>query len=81
MAGEAASTRGEANGKRIQQRDVKPAEVAEVGCPHRQLMDLGDGANHRVFIERVGFAMHQLGPGAEGGAIHREDVEGVAHPN
>ena len=43
-------------------------------------MDLGDGANHRVFMERVGSAMHQPGPAAACGAIHREDVEGVAQP-
>ena len=43
-------------------------------------MHPGDGGDHRVFIERVGLAMHQLGPAAVGGAIHREDVEGVAHP-
>ena len=55
------------------------AEVAHVAGDHRELMHLGDGGDHRVFVEGVGLAMHQLSPAAECRAIHGENVEGVAH--
>lgn len=42
-------------------------------------MHPGNGGNHRVFVEGVGLAMHQLSPATEGRAIHGEDVEAVAH--
>ena len=54
-------------------------EISHVSGHHRELVHLGNGCNHRVLVERVGLAMHQLGPASEGQAIHGEDVEGVAH--
>ncbi len=55
------------------------AEVAHVAGHHRELLPLGDGGDHAVFVAGVGLALHQLCPAAEGRAIHAEDVEGVAH--
>ena len=52
-------------------------EISYVSGYHRELVHLGNGCNHRVLVESVRLAMHQLGPAAEGQAIHGEDVEGV----
>jgi len=55
------------------------AEVAHVLGHHRELLPLGDGGDHAVFVEGVGLALHQLSPAADCRAIHAEDGEGVAH--
>ena len=54
-------------------------EVAHLAGDYRELLPLGDGGDHAVFVEGVGLALHQLSPAAECRAIHAEDVEGVAH--
>ena len=65
--------------KWIEQGNVKAPEVDHVGGHHRELMGIGDGGDHRVFVEGVRLVMHELCSAAERRAIHVEDVERVAH--
>jgi hypothetical protein len=54
-------------------------QVGHVARYHREVMHLGDGRDHRFFVEGFGLAVHQLGPIAKGRAIHGEDVERITH--
>ena len=65
--------------ERIEQRHLKTAEVSHVAGDHREVMHLGDGGDHRVFVKGVGLTMHQLSPAAKSRAIEAEDVECVTH--
>ena len=59
--------------------NFKLPEVAHLAGDYRELLPLGDGGDHPLFVEDVGLAVHQLSPAAECRAIHAEDVEGGAH--
>jgi hypothetical protein len=54
----------------VQQGNFRVAEVAHVAVDHGELMHLGDGGNHRVFLEGFGLSVHQLSPAAVCRAIH-----------
>jgi len=65
--------------RRIEQHHPEALEVPGVARYHHELMHRGDRRDHGVLVEGVGLAVHQARPAAEGRAIHRQDVEALAH--
>ncbi len=67
--------------KRIEQLHPEALDVPGVARHHRELMHGGDRRDHGVLVGGVGLAVHQACPAEAGRAIHRQDVEALAHLN
>ncbi len=58
----------------IEQFHIETTEVLDVARNNGEPVHQGNGCNHGVFVERVGAAVHQLGPGAGLGGIRYLDA-------
>ena len=56
--------------ERIEHRDAEPLEVTDVSRNNGQPVNDCDAGDKRVLEERVGLAVHELGPLAECGSVH-----------
>src|SRR5581483_10318986 len=63
----------------IQDSHVKQPEVRDVARDDGKVMDFGSRRNHRVFVQRVGLAMHDASPSSKDGCIHRQKVIQADH--